>query len=213
MNSRLHKLVLDALGVTEVAAVIGGSMGGFSTLEWPLCTPRGYVRTIIPITTSAYHSAWGIAWGEAQRQCVFADRHYNSGWYEPVPQGQPTQGLGAARMIGMLTYRSYESFDERFGRSVAAMKRTVACSATNPAALPTPSPSDAGLGDISPPKRQKVETQPQSPHRDRYRPQPLPPAKYGAQSYLHYQAEKFLQRFDANCYVHMIDKMDVSAMY
>jgi homoserine O-acetyltransferase len=63
-KSSIHKLVLAALGVTSVAAVIGGSMGGMHTLEWPLCTPPGYVKNIIPIATSAYQGAWGISWGE-----------------------------------------------------------------------------------------------------------------------------------------------------
>src|SRR3954469_20013160 len=45
---RIHKMVLDTLGVQSVAAVIGGSMGGMTTLEWPLCTLPGYVKNIVP---------------------------------------------------------------------------------------------------------------------------------------------------------------------
>lgn len=80
MIKRAHKLVLDALGVHSVAAVVGGSMGGMSTLEWPLCTPMGYVNAIIPIATSADHSAWGISWAEAQKQCIYADSNYQDGY-------------------------------------------------------------------------------------------------------------------------------------
>jgi homoserine O-acetyltransferase len=72
--------VLDALDVTTVAAVVGGSTGGMVTLEWPLCTPPGYIKHIIPITTSAFHSAWGIAWGETQRQSILADAQFDNGW-------------------------------------------------------------------------------------------------------------------------------------
>lgn len=61
-GGRLNKLVLDALGVTRVAAVVGGSMGGMATLEWPLCTSREYVQAIIPISTSVDHDAWGLSW-------------------------------------------------------------------------------------------------------------------------------------------------------
>ncbi|KAJ7769979.1 Alpha/Beta hydrolase protein [Mycena metata] len=64
----LHKRVLDHVGVQSVAVAIGGSMSGMAILEWPLCTPDGYIRHVIPIATSARHSAWCISWGEAQRE-------------------------------------------------------------------------------------------------------------------------------------------------
>lgn len=209
-RSSIHKLVLDALGVQQVAAVIGGSMGGFSTLEWPLCTEPNYVKTIVPITTSAYHSAWGISWGEAQRQCIYADREYQDGWYEPLPSGQPAKGLGAARMIGMLTYRSHVSFDKRFGRKPAAVRPQ------KPSGLPTPSPSDAGScasANVVPSRRSSRKRPKRGPRPDYTRAvaestvKPVA-SKYAAQSYMQYQADKFLQRFDANCYVHLTSKMD-----
>ncbi|RFU30521.1 hypothetical protein B7463_g5808, partial [Scytalidium lignicola] len=56
-NIRLHKQILDTLDVTSVAAVIGESMESITTLEWPLCTLKDYVKTIILITTPADHSA------------------------------------------------------------------------------------------------------------------------------------------------------------
>ncbi|TFY78710.1 hypothetical protein EWM64_g5300, partial [Hericium alpestre] len=109
---RLHKLVLDHLGISSVAVVIGGSMGGMAVLEWPLCTPQGYVKHIIPIATSARHSAWCISWGEAQRQSIYSDPIYGDGYYK----AQPSSGLAAARMAALLTYRSRDSFESRFGR-------------------------------------------------------------------------------------------------
>lgn len=101
---RLHKLVLDHLGITGVAVAIGGSMGGMAVLEWPLCTSPGYVRHIIPIATSARHSAWCISWGETQRQSIYSDPMYEDGYYD----AQPSSGLTAARMAALLTYRSRE---------------------------------------------------------------------------------------------------------
>lgn len=185
-------------------------MGGFSTLEWSLCTDPEYVKTIIPITTSAYHSAWGISWGEAQRQCVYADGRYDNGWYDPVPSGQPVQGLGAARMIGMLTYRSHVSFEKRFGRKPAAPKREEK-QPRRSAGLPTPSPSESGSSTSETEratKRTKVEAQPDDISGAQCsRGQEFP--AYAAQSYMQYQASKFLKRFDANCYVSMTQKMDV----
>lgn len=119
---RLHYQVLKELGVKNVAAVIGGSMGGMTCLEWPLNTPPGFVSAIVPLATSARHSAWCISWGEAQRQSIYSDPNYEDGYYYLKEDGtvdlfhQPTRGLAAARMAALLTYRSRDSFESRFGR-------------------------------------------------------------------------------------------------
>ena len=117
-SRRLHKLILDYLGVSSVAVVIGGSMGGMAILEWPLCSPPGYVRHIIPIATSARHSAWCISWGEAQRQSIYSDPLYDDGYHTV----QPVSGLAAAPMAALLTYRSRDSYEKRFGRTTYVVK-------------------------------------------------------------------------------------------
>nr|AAL09833.1 homoserine o-acetyltransferase [Neurospora crassa] len=111
---RLHKLLLDDLGVRQVAAVIGGSLGGMFVLEWAYFG-KDYVRCVVPIATSSRHSAWGISWGEAQRQSIYADPKYDDGYYSF--EDPPSTGLGAARMSALLTYRSRNSFEARFGRN------------------------------------------------------------------------------------------------
>lgn len=60
--------------------VIGGSMGGMLVLEWAFYGPE-YVRAIVPLATSARHSAWCISWGEAQRQSIYSDPKYDDGYY------------------------------------------------------------------------------------------------------------------------------------
>ena len=117
---RLHKMVLDDLGVRQVAAVIGGSLGGMFVLEWAYLGAQ-YVRCVVPIATSSRHSAWGISWGEAQRQSIYADPKYEDGYY-PFDD-PPVTGLGAARMSALLTYRSRNSFEARFGRNMPDPKR------------------------------------------------------------------------------------------
>ncbi|PSS02263.1 homoserine O-acetyltransferase [Coniella lustricola] len=112
---RLHKLLLDDLGVKQVAAVIGGSMGGMLVLEWAYFG-KDYVRCVVPIATSSRHSAWCISWGEAQRQSIYADPKYDDGYY--TFDDPPVTGLGAARMSALLTYRSRNSFESRFGRNI-----------------------------------------------------------------------------------------------
>ncbi|OHW98027.1 homoserine o-acetyltransferase [Colletotrichum incanum] len=186
---KAHKLVLDALGVKSVAAVVGGSMGGMTTLEWPLCTPPGFVRNIVPIATAADHSAWGISWAETQRQCIYSDPKFDDGYYDPTPEGQPSAGLAAARMIAMLTYRSCMSFDSRFGRKPPRRP-----------SKPQEPPLDLPRTDVPPMGTQSrgkslVAQQRRDP-------------SFSAQGCLHYQGEKFIKRFDANCYLHITNKMD-----
>lgn len=97
---RLQAALLDALGVRRLRLVLGGSLGGMQALEWALLYPDR-VEAIAPIATSGRHSAWCIAFGEAQRQAIQVD---------------PVLGLAVARAIAMCTYRSRASFEARFGR-------------------------------------------------------------------------------------------------
>lgn len=103
-------------------------MGGMTVLEYPLNTPPGFIRAIIPLATSARHSAWCISWGEAQRQSIYSDPDYRDGYYYELPSGefnlshQPNRGLAAARMAALLTYRSRDSFESRFGRRAGVEK-------------------------------------------------------------------------------------------
>ncbi|KAG5640594.1 hypothetical protein DXG03_007991 [Asterophora parasitica] len=185
---RIHKLVLDMLGVSSVAAVIGGSMGGMHVLEWPLCTPHGYVRNIVPLATSARHSAWCIAWAEAQRQCVYADPTFQDGHYIV----QPAAGLAAARMTAMLTYRSRQSFETRFSRR---QQKPPVAKSPDATRIPTPPPSPP----TPVPKQLDAPTS---------TPTPTAAPMFAAQSYLRYQGSKFTGRFDANCFIHITHKMD-----
>ncbi|KAI9815785.1 MAG: hypothetical protein M1827_002181 [Pycnora praestabilis] len=205
---RAHKMVLDALGVISIAAIVGGSMGGMAALEWPLCTPTGYVKNVIPIATSADHSAWGISWAEAQRQCIYADPKYDDGYYEPTPAGQPSTGLATARIVAMLTYRSCVSFDNRFGRKPPPPPK----SQPKLPASNSDSSSDCSGLDQNPEcdafrsaKRARIESSTNRARRPSDRTQP---PTFSAQGYLQYQGEKFVRRFDANCYIHLTCKMD-----
>ncbi|EIN13350.1 homoserine O-acetyltransferase [Punctularia strigosozonata HHB-11173 SS5] len=208
---RLHKLVLDSLGVSSVAVAIGGSMGGMAVLEWPLCTHPGYIKHIIPIATSARHSAWCISWGEAQRQSIYSDPGYDDGYYI----AQPASGLAAARMAALLTYRSRDSFESRFGRKPQKLPVnreagiiTPPLSPATPAdealaahndGLRNPKPRTPALGE-GPTSLNSTGSRAATPSSSK----PI----FSAQSYLRYQGDKFVARFDANCYIAITRKMD-----
>jgi homoserine O-acetyltransferase len=110
----LHRRLLEALGVKRVRYAIGGSMGGMQVLEWAFA--GDFVRGLVPIGVGGRHSAWCIAWSWTQRHAIESDPHWQSGHY--LPGDGPRLGLSLARMIAMITYRSFSSFQERFGRHV-----------------------------------------------------------------------------------------------
>jgi homoserine O-acetyltransferase len=168
-------------------------MGGMQALEWPLCSPEGYVKAVIPISTSVDHDAWGISWAEAQRQCIFADPVFEDGYYLPTPKTQPASGLAAARMVAMLTYRSSPSFSTRFGRAAVAKKESRKPKLLNGDVADKPILNSRDIkmnGCLSPTRRTPDD--------------PI----FTAQSYLQYQGQKFVNRFDANCFIHLTRKMD-----
>ena len=109
----LHRLLLEALGVAQIAFPIGGSMGGMQVLEWGF--HGDYVRALVPIGVGGRHSAWCIAWSEAQREAIRRDPDWQGGRY--AEGAGPVHGLSIARMMAMISYRSFHSFEQRFGRT------------------------------------------------------------------------------------------------
>ena len=193
-------------------------MGGMTALEWPLCAPTGYVRNIIPVATSARHSAWCISWGEAQRQSIYSDPLYLDGYYDVV-NAPPKTGLAAARMAALLTYRTRDSFESRFGRKTQLKAKTVGNSGvlTPPESPRTPAHhalavhNDGHRGSQRSPSSAAVTPRSQSVTNSEsaanIQEQPKP-SIFAAQSYLRYQGDKFTARFDANCYIHISRKLD-----
>lgn len=111
----LQRLLLDRLGIARLELVTGPSLGGMQALEWAVMYPEA-VGSIVPIGVGARHSAWCIGISEAQRAAIAADPDWNGGYYSD--ERPPTRGLAAARMMAVCTYRSWQSFDERFGRDL-----------------------------------------------------------------------------------------------
>ncbi len=109
----LERTLLDELGIEYVELVTGPSLGGMQALEWAAMYPER-VGSIVPIGVGGQHSAWCIGVSEAQRAAIAADPNWNGGYYSD--DAPPEQGLAAARMMAICTYRSWESFNERFGR-------------------------------------------------------------------------------------------------
>ena len=99
-----HILLREHLGIKKIVVGSGGSMGAYQILEWAVMEPKIFDRIIL-MNTSAKESAWGIAIHTAQRLAIEAD----STWKEPSDTAG-SNGLKAARAIGMLTYRNYTMY-------------------------------------------------------------------------------------------------------
>ena len=108
--------VLDRLGITQLAAVLGGSLGGMQAMSWTLQYPQR-VRHCIAVATAPNLSAQNIAFNEVARRAIITDPDFHGGhFYEHGVV--PRRGLRVARMIGHITYLSDDVMDEKFGRSL-----------------------------------------------------------------------------------------------
>lgn len=110
---RAQKLLIDYLGIEQLLAVVGGSMGGMQALQWAVSYPEA-VASCIAIAATQKHSPMQIAFNEVGRLAIMSDPNWNNGnYYHGQP---PDNGLAVARMIGHITYLSDEAMREKFGR-------------------------------------------------------------------------------------------------
>jgi homoserine O-acetyltransferase len=107
-------LLADVLGIDRWRLVLGGSMGGMRVLEWAVTHPAR-VDTALVLASTAYATAEQIGWCQAQLLAIRADPHFHGGDYYDRPTG-PDTGMGIARRIAHVTYRSELELHQRFGR-------------------------------------------------------------------------------------------------
>jgi homoserine O-acetyltransferase len=104
----------DILGIDSWALVVGGSMGGMRALEWAVTYPDR-VRSAVVLASTAYATAEQIAWCQPQLLAIRSDPAWQGGDYDRAEPG-PVTGLGIARRIAHVTYRSEPELAQRFGR-------------------------------------------------------------------------------------------------
>lgn len=146
---KAHQLLRKHLDIRKIHLLVGGSMGGYQVLEWSILEPAVIDRLFI-LCTGAAESAWGIAVHTSQRLAIEADPTWN------LPQPDAGRnGLKAARGIGMISYRNYQTF----------------------------------VRTQSDPDKEKVD-------------------HFRASSYINYQGDKLVKRFNAQSYWILTKAMD-----
>lgn len=94
--------LLDHVGVKAPLLICGGSLGGMVTLEFAASFPDR-VRGAVVFAAPAAQTAQGLAWNTIMRRAI--------------ELGGVREGLALARMVGMLSYRTPESLESRFGQN------------------------------------------------------------------------------------------------
>jgi homoserine O-acetyltransferase len=172
----VHRIFLRELGITKLAALVGGSFGGMQILEWLIRYSEEIDRAVI-IASAASLTTQALAFDIVGRHAITSDPNWNKGDY--YNSSMPLAGLSGARKIAHITYLSQQLLSDKFGRE----KR-------------------AEWIDAEPDFHKMLEN------------------NFGTyfqiESYLEYQGKKFIQRFDANSYLHItlaMDEYDVAERY
>lgn len=108
--------LLDRLGITQLAAVMGGSLGGMQAFSWTLQYPERMKHAIV-IASAPNLSAENIAFNEVARRAIVTDPDFNGGHFIEH-KVIPKRGLRIARMVGHITYLSDDVMNQKFGRQL-----------------------------------------------------------------------------------------------
>jgi len=109
----VHAELVRYLGIEQLLAVVGGSLGGMQVLEWAAKFPQ-MVGAAVVLASAANLSAQGIAFNTVGRRAIYTDPAFNSGKY--YDGEKPRYGLALARMVAHITYLSEASIEMKFGR-------------------------------------------------------------------------------------------------
>jgi homoserine O-acetyltransferase len=111
--------VLESLGIKNVKAIIGGSMGGMQALCYAIEYPD-FAEQIVAMATTAYTRPWAIAFNKVVTEAIRNDPEFKDGYYDSEDiQKNGLKGLAVGRMAGHISYLSHQSMDDKFGRRYA----------------------------------------------------------------------------------------------
>ena len=117
---RVHSELVRQLGISQLLAVAGGSLGGMQVLEWSVLCPE-QLRCAVVLASAPRLSAQGIAFNAVGRRAIYADPGFCEGQY--YDSDGPRFGLALARMVAHITYLSEDSIELKFGRRLQDSER------------------------------------------------------------------------------------------
>lgn len=167
--------LMERLGISQWAAVVGGSLGAMQVMRWAISYPD-QLRHAIMIAVAPKLSAQNIAFNEVARQSITADAHFHEGRYLEH-NTYPKRGVMLARMVGHITYLSDSAMRDKFGKFDESEN------------------DESGKANFG----RDLSTGKLSFGFD---------VDFQVESYLHYQGERFSERFDANTYLLMTKALD-----
>lgn len=103
---KANSLVRKHLGIDKIDLMVGGSIGGFQSLEWSIMEPE-VIKKAVFIACGARVTPWLTAFNESMRMALEADRTFR----ECADLKGGEAGLRCARSIGLISYRSYEGYN------------------------------------------------------------------------------------------------------
>lgn len=115
-----YRELLRGIALDRPVTLMGGSLGGMLALEWAVKHPSE-VENVIALVSPPRSTAQAIALRSVQRQAIQNDLAWNDGNY--YGGAFPKAGLSLARQIGVITYRSPEELERRFGREERDSRR------------------------------------------------------------------------------------------
>ena len=113
-----HVRLIEHLGISKLAAVMGGSLGGMQAMCWAYRYPDRVANALV-IAAAPNLSAQNIAFNEVARQAILTDPDFHEGHFAEN-HVVPKRGLTVARMIGHITYISDDQMETKFGRDLRA---------------------------------------------------------------------------------------------
>ena len=80
-----HSLLTEELGVANLLAVVGASMGGMQALQFGVSHPE-FMRAIVAMTPMARTAPWSVAVVEAARRALMADPAWDGEQFTDYPE-------------------------------------------------------------------------------------------------------------------------------
>ncbi len=113
---KAQRILFDRLGIHRVEAVVGGSMGGMQALQFAIHYPN-FAKKVIAMAATYATQPWAIAFNKVAQEAILKDPEFKNGYYDIESiRKNGLAGMAVGRMAGHISFLSYHSMREKFGR-------------------------------------------------------------------------------------------------